>query len=113
MTYYSRNIAVPTAESLAQIKDAAAWEAFPAVNMIAQNYEYLSEILAEAGVLTLSEESLPEEVFNQVAGCIDGIQTGYFLEEGTEEFVPAWCLSMEGVKAWFSLYDAFPLGYQL
>ena len=59
------------------------------------------------------EENIPEDVFDQVATQIDRIQAGYFLEAGTEEMVPSWCLVMGDVKAWFSLYDAYPLGYQL
>ncbi|MBQ9931119.1 MAG: hypothetical protein IJO79_02100 [Firmicutes bacterium] len=113
VTYYCRDLAIPTERSLKAAAEASSWDAFPAVNMIAQNYEYLSDILIEAGALEFREENIPEEVFDQVANQIDRIQAGYFLEAGTEEMVPVWCLVMGDVKAWFSLYDAYPLGYQL
>ncbi len=113
VTYYSRDLLSPNRQDLEAAASAAPWEAFPAVNAIAQNYEYLSQVLLEAGMLEIPEGSASEEIFNQVAEQLDSIHAGYYWEEGAEDMVPAWCLSLGQVQVWLSLYDAYPLGYQV
>lgn len=88
-------------------------EAYPAINMLAQNYKYIAGILTETGYdFSLVKE---ENLFDIINNKIVFVKSGYVRpkKEGSEEnqLIPAWVVSTGDVMIFFNLYDAEPLGY--
>jgi hypothetical protein len=88
-------------------------EAFSAVNMIAQNYQYIHLTLLNERYDLSSVES--DALFEAVSNLIDSVEIGYMKPEyrvhANNELVPVWIVQVADIVFYFDLYDAKPLGY--
>jgi len=113
VTYYKRQIINFNPEDIEAVETAAsAEEAFSAVNLIAQNYKHIYEILHQTGALTATED--PAVMFEDVASLVNSMQTGYYKSDDPEitEIQPAWVVTMKNnTEIYFDLYTAEPIGY--
>lgn len=88
-------------------------EAYSAINMLAQNYSYIAEVLTERGY----DFSLlkGEELFDAVSNTISLVKTGYVMpakdDFGGYRLIPAWVVNAGDYLIFFDLYDARPLGH--
>ncbi len=114
VTYYNRNMIDFDMEDLGAIDADASqdsYDTFSAVNLIAQNYRYIYDILL------LSEEvhavSEKEEMFEIVSSMVNNMQTGYVKPDRGEnmEIQPAWIVRIGDIEVYFDLYTAEPIGY--
>lgn len=88
-------------------------EAYSAINMIAQNYKYIADILSENNIdLSLYKE---EELFDAISDKIVYVKSGYLKpqkESGNGNMlIPAWIVNIGDILIFFNLYNASPLGY--
>jgi regulatory protein YycH of two-component signal transduction system YycFG len=110
---YLRNLVRIDEEEYQAKVGGAIKEAYSAINMIAQNYNYIAQILVEKGYdLDLGKG---EELFDDVTNSIIFVKTGYLKPEGlTGEkgmLIPVWVVNAENILIYFDLFDAAPLGY--
>jgi hypothetical protein len=113
VTYYTRNIINIDLDTLEQQRFSTNREAFSAVNMIAQNYQYIHlTLLNERYDLSAIEA---DALFEAVSNLIDSVEVGYMKPEfkmhTNNELVPVWIVKVADIVFYFDLYDAKPLGY--
>lgn len=112
ITYYTRNNICIAPGTLEEQGWATEKEAFSAVNMIAQNYQYIHTVLLEEGNDYTTEG---EGLFETVSNLIEYVEFGYvkpvLQKNGENELVPAWIVMVDDIMIYFDLYDARPLGY--
>jgi len=113
VTYYKRNMIDFDQEELDEIETLSTSNTFTAVNMIAQNFELIYEILLENNVVT--EITDKNQIFEEVSNHISNMQIGYmkpeFSNTSENQILPAWIVSIDNIKIFFDLYNAEPLGY--
>lgn len=82
-------------------------EAFSAINVAANNLEYIRDVLAGAQIIedeNISNEELMEKV--------SGFDCGYFRPDNADEMLKAsWIVTAGGVEFYFGLDDGLPRGY--
>lgn len=113
VTYYYRNMLDYDPQELESITAASNDSAFSAVNLIAQNYEYIYQVLKEKGLETdLSDKN---KQFEKVSSLISNMEIGYLNSDAnTEEeskVKPVWVVALSGINLYFDLYSAEPIGY--
>ncbi|WP_027399637.1 hypothetical protein [Anaerovorax odorimutans] len=90
-------------------------QAFSAVNMIAQNTEYIYSSLKNEG--KNFETSSAQDIFEDVAKRITKVQVGYIRIETNDssgfDLKPVWVITIEGINIYFDLYNASPITYSV
>ena len=111
VTYYKRSMIDFNQEDLDAIAGYDSEPAFSSVNLIAQNYQYLYNILIESGGINASLDQTV--VFEDVASLITQMQIGYIrlASEEITEIQPVWVVTINNINVYFDLYSAEPLGY--
>lgn len=112
VTYYNRNMIHFDQEEVNTLQAASFEDTATAGNTIAQNYQYIYGILINTKNIT--EPVDQSRIFEEVAGLITNIQTGYVKTLNSSqdfEVSPAWIVSINRINIYFDLYSAEPLGY--
>jgi len=112
VTYYKRQIIDFDQEDIEAIETASAEDAFSAVNLIAQNYKYIYDILFQAGEIKATADQA--EMFESIASLVNSMETGYVKLDNEEitEIQPVWVVALKnGSEVYFDLYTADPIGY--
>lgn len=115
VTYYKRNMISYDENELETIENSVEEPAFSPINLIAQNYEYIYGFLPEQEIED-SENARKDEglVFEMVAKNIKDMEMGYLRrspsQEDGYEILPVWIISLDGIKLYFDLFTAEPLG---
>lgn len=96
-------------------------EGISAINMLAMNYEYMTEALTKAGLI--DKEKSKDISFEDMANEIDNLYTGYLKPsvkiasnetsstDKNLELTPVWVVEVNGILLYFDLYDGQPKGY--
>ena len=110
VTYYKRHIIDFDREDTEAIETASAEDAFSAVNLIAQNYKYIYDILLQEGEVNAAED--PDLLFEDVASLVNNMQIGYLkpAEKEINEIEPVWVVMLNDLEVYFDLYTAEPVG---
>lgn len=105
---YKRNVIQIDNDAAVASVGGEVKETFPAVNVPAVNFEYISNLYQSASDVSYNGE----ESFESIAEKIREIRVGYvrLSAEGTQ-ITPVWILKMPGLNLYFDLYEAAPLGY--
>lgn len=108
---YKRNLIDYDKKVFRENEYAEGKEAFSAVNMIAQNYKYIYNILQKSGKEIEIQDS--NKTFEDVAKQITKVEVG-FLKTPSKvaseyEIKPVWVVTAEGVNMYFDLYNAAPI----
>ena len=115
ITYYTRNVITVDQEHLADMEGESNKEAFSAVNMIAQNYQYMYSALLSQG-FDLAEIKA-EEMFEATSDQIFSVEAGYLKQDETagdyKELRPVWMVNIGNGVMYFDLYEAKPIGYAI
>ncbi len=112
VTYYKRHIIDFDPEDIAAIEGDTAEDAFSAVNLIAQNYKYIYDILLQSGEIKATADQA--EMFESIASLVNSMETGYVKLDNEEitEIQPVWVVALKnGSEVYFDLYTADPIGY--
>lgn len=111
VTYYKRNMIDFDPEALAAMETYSPEGAYSSVNLIAQNYQYIYNVLLQTE--RISTAVAPEEMFETIASMVTNMQTGYLrlADTGVTEIQPVWIVSIDNVNIYFDLYTAQPLSY--
>lgn len=113
VTYYKRHIINFDPEDIKAIEAAAADadDAFSAVNLIAQNYRYIYDILLQSDeVIADADQTV---TFEDVASLVNNMQIGYLKQADKEitEIRPVWVVTAINTDVYFDLYTAEPIGH--
>lgn len=110
-TYYKRNMIYFDKDYLEATKAFSDVTAFSAVNLIAKNYEYISNIFQISDDRYMTDDQVA--MFETVASAIDKMQLGYvrMADKEITEIYPAWIVSINDINVFFDLYNAEPIGY--
>lgn len=113
VTYYKRDMIDYDQEELDSIEAMSSQVGFSAVNMIAQNYEYIYKIISENKDGRINKDK--NIIFEEVASLISNIQIGYFKPIVTNtinnQVRPVWIVTIEEYNIYFDLFNAEPVGY--
>ena len=111
VTYYKRNMIDFDQKDLDTIAASSADPAFSPINLIAQNYQYLYNIVIQSGGVNASLDQAA--VFEDVASLITKMQVGYIrlADKESTEIQPVWVVTLNGINVYFDLYSAEPIGY--
>lgn len=111
VTYYKRQLIDFDQKDIEAIETASPEDAFSAVNLIAQNYQYIYDILLQNGGVTATND--PDVMFEKTASLMKAMQIGYVKPSGKEtmEIRPAWVITVNETDVYFDLYTADPIGY--
>ncbi|MDF3001423.1 MAG: hypothetical protein K0Q48_1542 [Bacillota bacterium] len=111
VTYYKRNMIDFDQEALSSMETYSPESAYSSVNLIAQNYQYIYNVLLQTELI--STAVAPDDMFETIAAMVTNMQTGYLrlADTGITEIQPVWIVSVEDVKIYFDLYTAQPLSY--
>ena len=115
VTYYYRNMLDFDQEDIEVIENTEYEGDYSAVNLIAQNYAYIYQTLANEteGLERSVDES---KAFEEVAASIQNMEIGYLRSDAHEEknqIHPAWVVTAKNMDIYFDLYSAEPIGYTL
>lgn len=109
VTYYYRNIIELDERAGLESDNEMPPDALSAINMLAQNYQYINQAIGETAV----GKELVENTFEAVAKTIKSVDTAYLKLENTENtgsiIYPAWVVEAEECQIFFGLYDWKPL----
>lgn len=104
-----------------QVEKRSNSEGISAINMLAMNYEYMTEALTKAGLI--DKEKSKDISFEDMANKIDNLYTGYLKPsikissnetsntDKNLELTPVWVVEVNGILLYFDLYDGQPKGY--
>jgi hypothetical protein len=111
VTYYKRHLISIDPQSLQPTETIPAEDAFSAVNLIAENYRYIYDILLSAGNIQPAADQT--EMFETVAALVKDMKTGYVKPTGeaVPNLQPAWIVEVGNAVIYFDLYTAEPIGY--
>ncbi len=114
VTYYKRNMIDFEKEDIETVdadSSSDSSDAFSAVNLIAQNYRYIYDILLQSGEVQATADQA--EMFEMISSMVNNMQIGYVKPGGDEnmEIQPAWIVRVRGTEVYFDLYTADPIGY--
>lgn len=103
VTYFKRDLAEYEG-SLEDMSSNSNREAYSAINMLAQNYEFFIQEMKMTGS------------FEEIAANIWSVEPGFvFVPEESEprgEARAAWIVGFENMEAYFDLYTAEPIGFR-
>ena len=103
VAYYKRNVISIYKE---QIFDGNSTLAQDPANVIAQNYNYIYNMMTNS-VSDVNEETM----FEYVANSVTSVEAGLARIENERNLQPAWVIHMDnGSSFYFSLYEARPIG---
>lgn len=113
VTSYQRDMLDFEKKDPEELKGLEKREAFSAVNVIAQNYEYIYEVLVGKGIKFQEQDG--NTIFEDVSRRIKKVRVGYLRTASKidyqYEMKPVWVVSIENVDIYFNLYDATPIAY--
>jgi hypothetical protein len=111
VTYYRRNMIDFDQKDVDSIEANAAEDAFSSVNLIAQNYNYIYNVLLKEGAAAPSADQAG--IFDDVASLIKDMQVGYLKRSVKidNEIQPVWVVTIDNIDVYFDLYHAEPIGY--
>ena len=113
VTYYKRDWIDFEQKDLDDTKNDPMKETFSSVDLITQNYQYIYNIILQAGVVesTINQNAM----FEEVASLVDNMQIGYVKLTGgkSTELQPAWIVTIRNINIYFNLYNAEPIGYTI
>lgn len=112
VTYYKRHIIDFDQEDIEAIETDSAEDAFSAINLIAQNYKYIYDILFQSGEIKATDDQA--KMFENIASLVNNMETGYvkLADEEVTEIQPVWVVTLKnGSEVYFDLYTADPIGY--
>ncbi len=111
VTQYLRDMIGIEEEEYSKKTQGESKETYSVINMIAQNYPYIAQVLTEKGYDFSGIEG--EELFDTISNEISSVTTGYLklAEEDENVLVPVWVISTDRLLIYFDLFDANPLGY--
>lgn len=109
VSYFRRNfIAAERTEMYAENT-----EAYTPINVLAQNYEYLYDLVKGTVDVPAEDGSEILDEFNVVASQIDDMRNGYVFMKKSSTIVPCHIVTMAeyNLEVYFDIYTAQPLGY--
>jgi Uncharacterized protein conserved in bacteria len=112
VSYYKRNLISFDQDEVNSLEAASYDSAFSPVNLIAQNYGYIYDILLKEGIVKESADQ--PYIFEDIAKLITNMQTGYIKAESKkndDRIKPVWVVSISNIDIFFDLYKAEPIGY--
>lgn len=113
VTYYRRNMIDFDQEEIDAIESMSSNDTYSPINMIAQNCEYIYDILLEKG--QESFETDKNQIFNKVSSLITNMQIGYVKPADSfttnNKVKPVWVVTLDKVNIYLDLYSAEPIGY--
>lgn len=111
VTYYKRNMIDFDKGELEAIETYSVEDAFSAVNLIAQNYKNIFDILLQFGVVRIPQDQTA--MFEEVASLVNNMQIGYVkpAKGDVTEIRPVWIVTVNDIDVYFDLYSAEPRGY--
>jgi len=111
VTYYKRHMIDFDQKDIEAVETDASKDAFSAVNLIAQNFRYIYEILLQKGEAPATNDQAV--MFNEIASMVKGMQIGYMKPSNMEaaEIRPVWAVTVNSTEIYFDLYSAEPVGY--
>jgi len=111
VTYYKRHFIDFDHEDIEAVETYTAENAFSAVNLIAQNYRYIHNILLQSGDVKATADQAV--MFEEVSSAVNNMQIGYVKLAGEEvtEIQPVWVVTVNNTEIYFDLYTADPIGY--
>ncbi len=111
VTYYKRNLIDFDQEELDAMAAYSSEDAFSSVNLIAQNYLYIYNVLLQYG--DINTDLNPDIMFESIAAMVTDMQTGYLrlANEEAREIIPVWIVSINDTDIYFDLYSAEPVSY--
>ncbi len=111
VTYYKRNMIDFDQEELDTIETYSAEDVFSSVNLIAQNYQYIFNILLQSGEVETTTDS--SVMFEEIASLVSDMQIGYvrLSDKDVMEIQPVWVVTINDLDIFFDLYSAEPISY--
>jgi len=112
VTYYKRHVINFDPEDIKAVEAGAGdKETLSAVNVIAQNYQYIYDTLLLTGEINAAVNQ--SVTFEDVASLVNSMQIGYLKQADREitEIRPVWVVRMNDTEIYFDLYTAEPVGY--
>lgn len=111
VTYYKRNMIDFDKQEVESIEANAVENAFSSVNLIAQNYNYIYNVLLKESAVAPSANQTA--IFDDVASLIRDMQVGYLKRsvKSDNEIQPVWVVTIDNIDVYFDLYNAEPIGY--
>lgn len=113
VTQYTRNMIIIGDEEFKHQMSGGTKETYSVINMIAQNYSYMAEILTGRGYDF--DQLKGEELFDAILNTIISVKSGYLkpLNDNAIErnLMPVWVVNVNDILMYFDLYDAKPLGF--
>lgn len=109
--YYKRHFIDFDYEDIEAVETNIAENAFSSVNLIAQNFRYIHDILYQSGqVKATTDEAV---MFEEVSSAVNNMQIGYvkLADEEITEIQTAWVVTVNNTEIYFDLYTADPIGY--
>jgi len=106
VTYYKRDMINVDAVELKSADDGAR-EVFSAINIVANNLEYIRSVLAKRRAI--DNEGISFEALAEQIECFD---YGYLRPDNNEGILEAsWIVTISGIEFYFGLDDGYPRGY--
>jgi len=111
VTYYKRNLIEFDQRDLDTSGSDDSESVFSPVNLIAQNFKYIYDVLLAEGEVTATADQAV--MFEEVASKVNKLQIAYVKQKDTEinEIQPVWVVSVNDVDVYFDLYSAEPIGH--
>lgn len=112
VTYYKRQLIEFDPSELEATEVDVPEDTFSAVNLIAQNFKYIYDILLQYGEVKATDDQAM--MFEDIASMVNKMQIGYVKPAGPEatEIRPVWVVTVNNnTDVYFDLYGADPLGY--
>lgn len=113
VTYYKRDMIDFEQKDLDATKKDTMKETFSSVDLIAENYQYIYNILYQNGVVNATADQ--NAMFEDIASRVNNMQIGYVKLTGEKagELQPAWIVTINNIYVYFNLYTAEPMGYTI
>lgn len=111
VTQYLRDMIRVEEEEYLRKTNGIPKETYSVINMIAQNYQHIANVLTEEGYDFGVAEG--EELFDVISNEITSVKTGYLKPAVKNEntLVPVWVIRTDSILIYFDLFNANPLGY--
>jgi hypothetical protein len=111
VTYYMRHLIDFDQKELDSIDASSSEQAFSPGNLLAQNFNYIYNVLLRSGEVKATSDQTPS--FEDIASRVNHMQVGYVKQKNTEtaEIRPVWVISVNDMDFYFDLYSAEPIGY--
>jgi len=114
VTYYKRNLIDFDQKDLEEAKKNSSYQdAFSPVNLIAQNYLYIYNVLLKAELVNAAADQ--NAMFDRVAALVSDMRTGYLRisDDKSADLQPVWIITFDHIEIYFDLYTAEPISYSI